>query len=628
MWLTVDETAELLDTSVRTIQRTIDKYTTKVVTNEKGTKKFLININSLPVEVQKDYYMSDEYITSTCEDDQERELKYTLAELKELHGNKFEQHMDKALFKQQVILQVKALKHGGKGEAIAAICSQYDINEKSIRRWTADYKEYGFVGLLRKPKKKVGSTKLEEEAISFIRGCYLQPIRPVASQVYKLYTQKAKQEGWNEASYDTVLREIKRIPFNELVYTRYGEKAYNAQCMPKITRDYTDLLINEYWVGDGHTLAIWTPSEGKIIRYTMSAWMDMRSRAMVGWCLAKHSSSEVIAAALRSGIIRYGLPGSCYMDNGKDYRSQYLNAGMAGTRYKFLEDYEGVFKSFEINAKFATPFFAWAKPIERYFRTFSSNLSRYITGFCGESITEKPHDLKKDEIFIKGIDIETVAKLIEGYHDAYNNTPHRSLGGKTPMQVIEEIEFYRHDMPTEEELDILMLKVGKRKISPSGIQMFNSWYWHDDMVLYNKQECIVRYDPNNIGELYVYIDGVLKFKARSKELLSMNASEEDIREWRKLQARARRATKEAIDAYNIDQDEVRRLVLSQYVDEETIDMIVPTNKKAVDNPKKVVRMNRNTKLGKKKAEFDNEYDTSEAYGYFEAIGDEYLKQIK
>lgn len=68
--------------------------------------------------------------------------------------------------------------------------------------------------------------------------------------------------------------------------------------MPTITRTYDDLMVNEYWVGDGHTLAIWTPEDNKIKRYTMSAWMDMRTRAIVGWCIARNSNSQVIAAAL------------------------------------------------------------------------------------------------------------------------------------------------------------------------------------------------------------------------------------------------------------------------------------------------------------------------------------------
>lgn len=632
MWITAEETAELLEVSVRTVQRNSEKYEVKEVSNGKNTKKFLINLASLSVDMQKKYYMSTSSLQD-AEDDTEKEaqLRYTLGELKELHGQKFEQHMDKALFKQQVILEVKDLRHGEKAQAIAEICSKYEISEKSIRRWTADYESYGFMGLLRKPKIKVGSVKLTPQAIKFIRGCYLQPIEPEISHVYRMYLGQAKREDWQVVSYDTVKRAIDRIPKNEVIMARKGEKVYNAQCMPKITRDYSDLLINEYWVGDGHTLAIWTPDKGRIIRYTFSAWMDMRSRAMVGWCIAKHSSSEVIASALRSGVERFGVPGHCYMDNGKDYRSEYLNAGMADSRYKFLQDYKGVFASLNIGTKFATPFYAWAKPIERNFKTFSSKFSRYITGFCGESIDRKPHNLKKNDILLTNIDIETVAKAIEAYQDAYNNTPHSGLGGKTPMEIVHSTELYRHDVPTAEELDMLMLKVvGTRKITDSGIKLFNVWYFSDQIVNYYNKDAVIRYDPHKIGELYVYIDGELKFKAYNKKYVSMNSSEEDIKEMRRLQANARKATKEAIAAYEMEEDDVKRLVLSEYIeDEEVLNALVPKRKEVIKDNKKVVRLNHNAKLGKEKKKLDTQStkDIEEVYEYFGNIGDQYIKTM-
>lgn len=628
MWITVEETANLLNISDRTIRRNIEAYETKEVNSGKNTKKFLIRLESLPLEIQKKYYLSTNSLDSTEEDtEQEIDLRYTLGELKELHGTNFEQHMESALKKQEIVLRV--LKESNKKACLAELAKQ-DINDRSIRRWTKAYAEQGFLGLIRKPKEK-GAAKLTTKAINFIRGCYLQAMEPEATHVYRLYLRKAEEEGWEKVSYATVKRAIDKIPKAEFVLARKGEKAYNAQCMPKITRDYSDLLINEYWVGDGHTLAVWTPKKDKIVRYTFSAWMDMRSRAMVGWCIAKHSSSEVIAAGLKSGIERFGLPGHCYMDNGKDYRSEYLNAGMAESRYKFLQDYKGVFASLDIGTKFATPFYAWAKPIERYFRTFSSKCSRYMTGFCGESIDRKPHNLKKNDILLKDVSIETLAKAIEAYQEAYNNTPHSALAGKTPMEIVGSTEFYRHDKPTEEELDMLMLKVvGTRKITDSGIRLFNTWYWNDAVVNFYDKEAVVRYDPHKIGELYVYVDGELKFKAYNKKLLSMNAGEEDIREWRKLQANARKATKEAIAAYEIEEDEVRRMVLSEFIqDEETVNALVPDKKEVTKDGKRVTRMNQTVKQGKEKQRMDVKAskEVEEVYDYFGAIGDEYIKSI-
>jgi putative transposase len=351
--------------------------------------------------------------------------------------------------------------------------------------------------------------------------------------------------------------------------------------------------------------------------------MDMKTRTIVGWCIAKNSNSEVIAAALRSGFIRYGLPGTCYMDNGKDYKSGYLNAD---TKEAFFRGYEGIFKALDIETSFAIPFNAKAKPIERFFETFSSNLSRYLVGFCGESIEERPHNLNKKEILIQGLSILEISKFIEGYMDSYNSSPHSSLGGKTPIEVMKEANTIRQDMPTGEELDLLMLRAEVKTISSSGIKKFGVYYWDNKLIPHFGKSCVVRYDPNNIGELYIYIDGKLTCKAQNKELMSMKATDEDMKRWGKIKAEARRATKEAIKAYEVRQDEVRRYMLEDYVDKETLDnMLTPVNTEIV-NKSKVIRMNKNTATGKEKKEFDaGILGNNKGHEFFEKLGEEFLQ---
>lgn len=632
-WLTTDQVSELYRVTERTIQRRIisGKFEGKVKEKDgaRKNKKYLIDLSSLPLEVQKQYLLKQGKemqleVSATLDESPviDEYEKYTLGELKELHGANFEKNLEEALKKKEAVLKFLKLSHGEKKLGTKAICEEYKFAERALYRYVEVFQNKGFLGLIRKPRKDKGESRLSDEAIDFIRGCYLQPMRPKTSHVYKMYLKKAEEMGWKIVSRQTLYREIEKIPEPQKCYARDGEKAYNAKYSPCITRTYDDLLINEYWVGDGHTLAIWAPEDGKITRYTLSAWLDMRSRAMVGWCIAKNSSSQVIAAALRSGVIRYGLPGTCYMDNGKDYKSGFLNAE---TKEEFFNDYEGVFAALGIDTTFAIPFNAKAKPIERFFRTFSDNLSRYLLGFCGETIAERPHDISKKEILIKGLDILDISKFIEGYMDTYNNTPHSSLGNKTPMEVINSIDFYRTDNATEEELDMLMLKADVRTIASSGIQKFGGWYFHEKLIPHFGKSCVVRYDPNNIGELYVYVAGKLICKAQNKELMSMKATEEDKKRWAKLKAQARKATKEAITAYDVRQDDVRRLMLEDYVDEETLNkMFTPKNTEVV-NKGNIVRMNKHTVKGKEKKEFDEKENNNKGFEFFGKLGEEFLQ---
>lgn len=632
-WLTTKEVAEIYEVTERTIQRRISNSNfdgiTKVTSDNRNQMIYLIDLQSLSPEIQKNYYIKNakeyEQFSNVVSKKVSKDVSgdtYTLGELKELHGDKFEKHLEDALRKKEAVRKFLRLEHGQKKDGVAEICKEYGFKKRSLYNYVDIFESQGFVALIRKPRKNKGkSTKLNREAIKYIRGCYLQPLRPKVQHVYDLYIKKAKEMGWNEVSYDTVDREIKRIPEREVCFAREGEKEYNAKFAPTITRTYDDLLINEYWVGDGHTLAIWTPEDGRVSRYTLSAWMDMRSRAIVGWSIAKNSNSQVIASALRSGIMRHGLPGTCYMDNGLDYKSGFLNAS---DKEEFFDGYVGVFTSLGIDTSFAIPYNAKAKPIERFFRTFSDKLSRYIPGFCGESIEERPHDIDKKEILIKGLDIHTVSKVIEGYFEKYNNEEHSSLKGKTPMEVIESVDMFRNDIATDEELDMLMLRADVRSIKSSGIMKFNTWYWNDKLIPHIGESCVVRYDPNKVGELYVYIDGILTCKAESKELLSMNASEEDMKRWGKLKAEAKKATRESINAYEVRQDEVRKAMLEDYVDEETLSTIITATTISKVDKGKVVRINKNVAKAKEKNELDKEIDNNKGFEFFEKLGEEMI----
>ena len=625
MWIDAEMAAELLEISSRHLRRSSEKYNVREIPSSRNTKKYEVELESLPIEAQKKYY--DEVLRSAKNDPSAPED--TLESLYFRYGKKWDQKLQSALKKQEIILQAQKCEHGEKSESFAALAKAYGVSTRSISRWISDYEQDGIAGLIRKPRTDAGMTSLTDEEIVFIQGAYLQPIRPKMTHIYKIYVQKAVEMGWDVVSLSSVKRAIKDIPAEMKILAHEGVRKYRASCMPKITRSYEDLLVNEYWVGDGHTLAIWTPKDGRVMRYTFSAWMDMRSRAITGYAIAKHSNSEVIAAALVSGIRGFGAVANLYMDNGKDYRSKYLNAGMADSRYKFLQDYEGIFKALNIGTTYATPYHPWAKPIERFFQTFSSELSRYIVGYCGETIEERPHNLNKEDILVYGIGIEEVEKLIAGYIEQYNHRAQSALKGKSPMEIIEETDHARSDIISDAELDILMLRVDKRKITASGIKMFGVWYWHDELYKYYNRDCVLRYDPRRRNELYVYVDGKRICIAEHKQSLSMRSSGDEIGVWRKLQRQAEKEVKEAIRRLGVTQDEVRRRMLSEYVDEETATEILASTNKATVKKGKIKRLNKHT-IEAKQLEEERIRTERENAGtsYFEKLGEQYIKEAK
>ncbi|MEF2965642.1 Mu transposase C-terminal domain-containing protein [Paenibacillus sp. M1] len=645
VWLPIKDVAELYNLTERAVQIRAQKgqFRTREKTNRLNRKIYQIDLTSLPADMQR------EYLRKHCKEDraeqadiEDEKKQYTLGELQQIYGQeKMEKYLLDAFRRIDLIEQVKALPHGAKVSAIQALCDEYGVSQRSLYRWMDDYEQGGLSALLRKPHETRGrSRKLSREEAHFIRGFYMQPFQPKGSIVYEQYLKKCGQEGWEPISQATMYREIARIPKPELSLARDGKKAFEAKYLPQATRDLTLLKPNEIWVGDGHTIAILVPHRNTIKRFTLSAWMDMRSRAFVGWCIGPHGSSHIVGLAIRHAILPkedspiWGLPGYVYMDNGKEYKNKHLNGGKRTPLHDFSLEQEGLFKSLEIGTRFALPYNAKAKPIERAFRTFSDRMSRYVLGFCGESPAERPHDLNEKELFISGLTIDQVATLIEGYMKKYNNTPHAGLNGMTPLEVYQSEERYRLDMPQEEELDLLMMKSDKAAVTSGGdIKKFGVFF-HDD-ALYNLQgeSVTVRYDPNRLDELYVYHNGKLHCKAQTKEMLSMFATEEQHKELQRRKAAARRSTQEALDSYGVTAAEARRMVLEDYTDdEEILDIVCGKNtRKKPAAASNVVRLNRTSKMANdmKKLDEESEGSTStEASSFFGKIGEAFLQNVR
>ena len=85
------------------------------------------------------------------------------------------------------------------------------------------------------------------------------------------------------------------------------------------------------------------------------------------------------------------------MDNGKDYRCR----DFAGGKKKYRLEVDTLRASaltmeLGIEARFALPYNGRTKPIERDFREIKDNFNRYLLGYRGGHVRERPERLKKE----------------------------------------------------------------------------------------------------------------------------------------------------------------------------------------------------------------------------------------
>ena len=416
------------------------------------------------------------------------------------------------------------------------------ISERTLRRKIKDYRDMGDIGLtdLRLQNKLKGATVVDGIVWSAFLQYWLDEARPSTTACYRLVNDFLRLEGRKNPALmellplpdvSAVYRQIKRIPYPVLQFYRYGNKAYCDDCEPYLERDYENLDSNEVWSADYHTLDFFVKCDvsGDVYRPYLLAWMDVRSRKIVGIALTKSANSDGVVMAFRKAIMRHGVPQIFYGDNGREFlTSDFGGRGRRKTdsraNYgKTILDRLGIamHNSQVANAK--------AKAIERFFGEICNNFSKFVTTYAGGKPADRPERLggilkdggKADGDSNRGSSSSNANKIpmlseatqwiesyIEGY---YNNQPSnaRGLKGMTPNQCWEQ-KLIIKKTATQDQLDLLMLRsVRLQEVKRNGVYLTiggeKVWFYDTELVTtYMKHKVYVRYNPEDLSIVHVY----------------------------------------------------------------------------------------------------------------------------
>ena len=382
-------------------------------------------------------------------------------------------------------------------------------------------------------------------------------------ELTELYLKEQGKEGLLPlASSGTFSRKIlEDIPVPVLKYYREGEKAFRDACAPYIQRTYGDLHSNDIWVCDNHTFDVFV-NDGehkKPIRVYLTAFLDVRSRKMVGWYVTLNPCSDATLIALRRAIERYGIPKVILSDNGREFLT--FDIGGRGFRTS-RKDGEHVaptiLENLGIEFKTALPTNARAKIIERAFRDVKEDFSKLFEGYTGGTIAERPERLKKTgksaENFIL---LPEFVKYVDTYIEGYFNTRSHSgsgMNGKTRNEVY-AAELIEKRTATREQLNLMMLRNTRMQtVQRNGVYLG----LYDMKIYYNsielnwshlKEKVYFRYNPDDLSEVRVY-DEQDRFLCTAQQIakLSYFATKEQVaeamRENRKLEQLVKRYKKD------------------------------------------------------------------------------------
>ena len=351
-------------------------------------------------------------------------------------------------------------------EIKARICKEHGISDRTLRRYLAEYRQQGFVGLKPKGKgrseSKVIAPELLDQAILLRREV---PGRSV-SQIIQILEWEGKAKPG----------EIKRSTLQEKLL----ERGYSTRQM----RIYADSGVAARRFQRRHRNSLWHSDikfgpylpigpNGAMKQVYLVTFVDDATRFVLHGAFYPTLDQVIVEDSFRAAIQRYGVPESTYFDNGKQYRTKWMTrtCSKLGIRLLFARPY-----SPESTGK-----------VERF--------NRVVDGFLSEVALEKPKKLERlNELFQIWLS------------ECYQTKPHSALENKMSPETAFRSDKKALRFVEAEVLTNAFLHSELRKVEKSGcINFMGKKYEVGLSFIGCKVEVI--YDPADITTLTIEYEG-------------------------------------------------------------------------------------------------------------------------
>lgn len=439
------------------------------------------------------------------------------------------------------------------------------------------------LALCRKPKESGTFPSFTPEVRQAIKNIWFNKEfaanQGTREMLYDKLTQLAAINHWEKIpSYQSVVRYISYLMNeggmkNAWYLASHGEREYKNKVMGKALRDATVLMPMEMVMGDEHTFDCWvsyTYPNGKSvpIRPVLVAWVDVRSRRVLGDVICHHANSDILKESLVKMINTpgCGVPKYLLIDNGKDYTAKTMTGVPRALRNIQDSDYVDVTGGFYYKLGIedvhrALPYQPWTKTqVERFFGGVCSRFTKWMGSYVGTLTGSKtdakiPKDIQKMHDRGELLTMEEFyEKWQEWLHTKYERSVHRGLkdaGEKwtKPAELFENVERYYKPAPPKSAQITFMYREDNVHIYNYGFKRFGNVYDAPELRLHTGETLTIRYDKNDVSHIFVTdADGKPVCTAECKELLSFgdHVSEEKLLKHIREQNRQRREDREKL----------------------------------------------------------------------------------
>ncbi|GIO81238.1 hypothetical protein J6TS7_48480 [Paenibacillus dendritiformis] len=467
--------------------------------------------------------------------------------------------------------------------------SYLEASAWALKMSKQDGKNYDFfkvLALCRKPKQKNTFPSLTPEVRAFIENLWFEPAfasnNGTIEMLYSKLMKIGSMHSWDIPSYPTVARyigylmNVKRGK-NARLLAEKGMREFKNQRMVKASRNTKALPVMGLVQGDEHTFDVWVKytypnGKTKAIRPQLVAWLDTRSRCIVGDVICVKANSQVLKQSLLNMIYADigGVPEWLLIDNGKDYTAETMTGRKRNERVSFDSETKGFYRSIGIKDDMRSlPYQPWSKAqVERFFGTLISKFEKWLGSYTG-TLTGSKTAAKVDKDIKKMLERDELLTLDEFYalwcewRDEYHRSFHSGLKGQgdkwhTPLEVFWNADRYVKAPPPKSYATILMMKAERVLVRNIGIKKFGYEYRADELCHYIGDKVDIKWDPNDVTKLYVYtVDGQKICEAYSQELLLIapKMPQKALEDHLKMQKRQLRQTMDDLTYYTTPLEE-------------------------------------------------------------------------
>lgn len=438
------------------------------------------------------------------------------------------------------------------------------------------------LALCRKPKEKATFPSLTDEQKALIENIWFD--RRFAANLgtiemlYEKFEEIAEGRGWESyPSIKTVARYIKHLMDSRGAASAHylaanGSREWRNKMMLKGKRETVSLEVMELVVGDEHTFDCWVQwvaPNGKVkaIRPVLVAWMDLKSRAIVGDVICVHANGDTLKESLVKMIYTAGVPKGILIDNGKDYTKKELtgqNRKKRNIDFAFDSETVGFYQSIGIEkVSRALPYQAWVKDVERFFSTVCSKFTKWFDSYTGTLTGSKTYAKRQKDVdgMLERGELLTMEEFFEAWtkwkETKYHIREHRGLkdaGEKwvTPGEMFANGPRYEKAAPPREYAAMLLMKGDTALVRSQGIMKFGTLYTDYELCFYKDQKVTIKWDVDDVSKLYVYTqEGKKICEAVSAEILSYygHCSQAALEKLTRDQRRQYRDTREVLEDF-------------------------------------------------------------------------------